>query len=90
MCLLSLLPKRASCFLMQIGNGDKVLADSDSKVPDGDKTRNDLTKALASAKNTLNGTKLLLKAFSDAKVKAVNDAVLAKAQVDAKVAREAA
>lgn len=27
-----------------IGNGGKTLADSDSKVPDGDKTRNDLTR----------------------------------------------
>ena len=33
-----------------IGNGDKILVDSDGKVPDGDQTRNDLTKALESAR----------------------------------------
>lgn len=29
-----------------IGDGDKILADSDGKVPDGDQTRKNLTKAL--------------------------------------------
>lgn len=68
-----------------IRNGDKVLADSDGEVLDGDQMRNDLTKALESAQNVLNDKQSVLKAFVDAKVeldvkvKAVNDAVSAKA-----------
>lgn len=46
-----------------IRNEDKVLDDSDSKGPDGDQTRNDLTKVLYSAKNVLNDKKSLLKVF---------------------------
>ena len=78
-----------------IGNGDKVLADSDGKVPDGDQTRNDLAKDLDSAKNILNDKKSVFKAFAnvkadlDAKVKSVNDAVSAKAQADAKAVASA-
>lgn len=74
-----------------IGNGDKVLADSDGKVPDGDQKRNDLAKGLDSAKNILNDKKSVFRAFADvkadldAKVKSVNDAVSAKAQADVKV-----
>lgn len=74
-----------------IGNGDKVLADSDGKVPDGDQRRNDLAKGLDSAKNILNDKKSVFRAFADvkadldAKVKSVNDAVSAKAQADVKV-----
>lgn len=74
-----------------IGNGDKVLADSDGKVPDGDQRRNDLAKDLDSAKNILNDKKSVFRAFADvkadldAKVKSVNDAVSAKAQADVKV-----
>ena len=78
-----------------IGNGYKALADSEGKVPDGDQTRNDLAKDLDSAKNILNGKKSVFKAFADvkadldAKVKAVNDAVSAKAQADAKAVASA-
>lgn len=74
-----------------IGNGDKVLADSDGKVPDGDQRRNDLAKGLDSAKNILNDKKSVFRAFADvkadldAKVKSVNDAVSAKAQADVKM-----
>ena len=50
-----------------IGNGDKVLADSDGKVPDGDQTRNDLAKDLDSAKNILNDKKSVFKAFANVK-----------------------
>ncbi|MBH9972053.1 hypothetical protein H3S93_07005 [Bifidobacterium sp. W8109] len=77
-----------------IGNGDKILVDSDGKVPDGDQTRNNLTKALESAKDVLNDKQSVLKVFSDAKadldakVKAVNDAVSAKAQADQDAARQ--
>lgn len=67
-----------------IGNSDKALADFCGKVPDGDRTRDDLAKALDSAKNIFNDKKSVLKAFVDAKAelnvktKAVNDAVSAK------------
>ena len=79
-----------------IGNGDKILADSDGKVPDGDQTRNNLAKALESSKNVLNDKKSVVKALADAKaeldarVKAVNDAVSAKAQADARASQAAA
>ena len=79
-----------------IGNGDKILADSDGKVPDGDQTRNNLAKALESSKNVLNDKKSVVKALADAKaeldarVKAVNDTVSAKAQADARASQAAA
>ena len=79
-----------------IGNGDKILADSDGKVPDGDQTRNNLAKALESSKNVLNDKKSVVKALADAKAKldvkakAVNDAVSAKAQADARASQAAA
>lgn len=82
--------------LEAIGNGDKVLADSDGKVLDGEQTRNDLTKTLDSAKNVFNDKQSVFKIFSDAKaelnakVKAVNDAVPAKAQADAQAAQDIA
>ena len=66
-----------------------MLVDSDGKVPDGDQTRNGLTKALELSKNVLDDKKSVLKVFSDAKtvlnakVRAVNDAVSAKVQADA-------
>ena len=62
------------------------MADSDGKVPDGDQTHNVLTKVLDSARNIFDDEKSLIKAFSDvkseldAKVKAVNGAVSAKAK----------
>lgn len=62
----------------------------------GDQKRNDLTKALGLAKKTLQNRKSLLKAFSgtnaelDVKVKAVNDAVSAKAQANFQAAQDAA
>lgn len=84
-----LLPSKAHKLLSDaIGNGDKILADSDGKVPDGDQTWNDLIKALDSAKNVANDKKSVLTAFAytkgelDAKVKAVNNAVSAKAKAD--------
>lgn len=61
-------------------------------MPDGDQTRNDLTKALDSAKYTLNDKKSVIKAFADAeaeldaKVKAVNNSVSAKACAGVQVA----
>lgn len=61
MCLLSPLPKRNKMLSDAIGNGDKVLADADGKVPDGDQTCNDLTKAMDSAKRALQGRKSILK-----------------------------
>ena len=82
--------------LEAIGNGDKVLADSDGKVLDGEQTRNDLTKTLDSVKNVFNDKQSVFKIFSDAKaelnakVKAVNDAVPAKAQADAQAAQDIA
>ena len=39
------------------GNSGKVLADSDSKMPNGEQTRNDLTKTLDSAKKALQDRK---------------------------------
>ena len=69
-----------------IGNGDKVLADSDGKVTDGDQTRNDLTKTLDLAKNVFNDKQSVFKISSDAK--AVNDADSAKAQADAQAAHD--
>lgn len=76
-----------------IGNRDKVLTVSDGKVPDGDKTRNDLVETLTSAKNVLNDKMSVPNAFADAKVKlakAVNDAVSVKAQADAKAGQAVA
>lgn len=46
-----------------VGNEDKVLADFDGKVPEGDQKRNSLTKALESVKKTLQDRKSVLKAF---------------------------
>lgn len=49
-----------------IGNGDKVLADSDGKISGGDQTRNNLTKVLDSTKNVFNNDKnSILKTFVD-------------------------
>lgn len=79
-----------------IGNGGKVLADSDGKVPNGDRARNDLTKTLDSAKIVFNDKQLIFKILSDAKaelnakVKAVNDIVSAKAHADSHAAQDAA
>ena len=79
-----------------IGIGDKTLSDSDGKVPDGDNSRNDLTKSLETAKGILKNKKSLLKNFVDAKsdldakVQAVNNSVNAKSQADAKAAQDAA
>lgn len=72
-----------------IGNADKILADSNGKVPDGDHSRDELTKTLDLAKKTLEDRKSVLKTFSDAKttldnkIQAVNNAVNAKAAQDA-------
>lgn len=72
------------------------MADYDGKVPNGDQTRNNRTKALNSAKNVLNDKSLPLRLFPDAKaaldakLKAVNDAVSAKAQAGAQAAQDAA
>lgn len=79
-----------------IGVGDKTLSDSDGKIPDGDNSRNDLTKSLETAKGILKNKKSLLKNFVaaksdlDAKVQAVNNSVNAKSQADAKAAQDAA
>ena len=79
-----------------IGNADKILADSNGKVPDGDHSRDELTKTLDSAKKTLEDRKSVLKTFTDArttldtKVQAVNNAVNAKAAQDAADAAAAA
>ena len=79
-----------------IGNADRTLADSNGKVPDGDHSRDELTKTLDLAKKTLEDRKSVLKTFTDAKatldakVKAVTDAVSAKAQADAQAAQQAA
>ncbi|WP_416517459.1 hypothetical protein [Bifidobacterium asteroides] len=72
-----------------IGNADKILADSSGKVPDGDHSRDELTKTLDLAKKTLEDRKSVLKTFTDAKTtldtktQAVNNAVNAKAAQDA-------
>ena len=72
-----------------IGNADKILADSNGKVPDGNHSRDELTKTLNLAKKTLEDRKSVLKTFADAKttldtkVQAVNNAVDAKAAQDA-------
>ena len=72
-----------------IGNADKTLADSNGKVPDGNHSRDELTKTLDSAKKTLEDRKSVLKTFADAKTaldtktQAVNNAVNAKAAQDA-------
>ena len=79
-----------------IGNADKILADSNGKVPDGNHSRDELTKTLDSAKKTLEDRKSVLKTFTDArttldtKVQAVNNAVNAKAAQDAADAAAAA
>lgn len=79
-----------------IGVGDKTLSDSNGKVPDGDNSRNDLTKSLETANGILKNKKSLLKNFVDAKsdldakVQAVNNSVNAKSQADAKAAQDAA
>ena len=79
-----------------IGNADRTLADSNGKVPDGDHSRDELTKTLDLAKKTLKDRKSVLKTFTDAKatldskVKAVTDAVSVKAQADAQAAQQAA
>ena len=79
-----------------IGNADKILADSNGKVPDGDHSRDELTKTLDLAKKTLEDRKSVLKTFSDAKttldnkIQAVNNAVNAKAAQDAADAAAAA
>ena len=79
-----------------IGNADKILADSNGKVPDGNHSRDELTKTLDSAKKTLEDRKSVLKTFSDAKttldnkIQAVNNAVNAKAAQDAADAAAAA
>ena len=79
-----------------IGNADKILADSNGKVPDGDHSRDELTKTLDSAKKTLEDRKSVLKTFTDAKTaldaktQAVNNAVNAKAAQDAADAAAAA
>lgn len=65
-------------------------------MPDGNHSRDELTKTLDSAKKTLKDKKSVLKTFTDikaaldAKVKAVSDAVSAKAQSDAQAAQQAA
>lgn len=65
-------------------------------VSDGDQTRDDLAKVLDSARKALKDKKSVLKTFTDAKiildtkVKAVTDAVSAKAQADAQAAQQAA
>ncbi|MCT6919162.1 MAG: hypothetical protein M3Z49_08115 [Bifidobacteriales bacterium] len=79
-----------------IGNADKILADSSGKVPDGDHSRDELTKTLDLAKKTLEDRKSVLKTFTDAKTtldtktQAVNNAVNAKAAQDAADAAAAA
>ena len=79
-----------------IGNADKILADSKGKVPDGDHSRDELTKTLDSAKKTLEDRKSVLKTFTDAKTtldtktQAVNNAVNAKVAQDAADAAAAA
>lgn len=79
-----------------IGNADKILADSNGKVPDGDHSRDELTKTLDLAKKTLEDRKSVLKTFTDAKTtldtktQAVNNAVNAKAAQDAADAAAAA
>lgn len=79
-----------------IGNADKTLADSNGKVPDGNHSRDELTKTLDSAKKTLEDRKSVLKTFADAKTaldtktQAVNNAVNAKAAQDAADAAAAA
>ena len=79
-----------------IGNADKILADSNGKVPDGDHSRDELTKTLDLAKKTLEDRKSVLKTFADAKttldtkVQAVNNAVNTKAAQDAADAAAAA
>ena len=79
-----------------IGNADKILADSNGKVPDGDHSRDELTKTLNLAKKTLEDRKSVLKTFADAKttldtkIQAVNNAVNAKAAQDAAAAAAAA
>ena len=79
-----------------IGNADKTLADSSGKVPDGNHSRDELTKTLDSAKKILEDRKSVLKTFTDAKttldtkIQAVNNAVNAKAAQDAADAAAAA
>lgn len=79
-----------------IGNADKILADSSGKVPDGNHSRDELTKTLDLAKKTLEDRKSVLKTFTDAKTaldaktQAVNNAVNAKAAQDAADAAAAA
>lgn len=79
-----------------IGNADKTLADSSGKVPDGNHSRDELTKTLDLAKKTLEDRKSVLKTFTDAKTtldtktQAVNNAVNAKAAQDAADAAAAA
>ncbi|WP_216476358.1 PspA/IM30 family protein [Bifidobacterium sp. A11] len=79
-----------------IGNADKILADSNGKVPDGDHSRDELTKTLDSAKKILEDRKSVLKTFTDAKttldtkIQTVNNAVIAKASQDAADAAAAA
>ena len=79
-----------------IGNADKILADSNGKVPDGNHSRDELTKTLDSAEKTLEDRKSVLKTFTDAKTaldaktQAVNNAVNAKAAQDAADAAAAA
>lgn len=79
-----------------IGNADKILADSNGKVPDGDHSRDELTKTLNLAKKTLEDRKSVLKTFADAKttldtkIQAVNNAVNAKAAQDTAAAAAAA
>lgn len=79
-----------------IGNAGKILADSNGKVPDGNHSRDELTKTLDSAKKTLEDRKSVLKTFADAKttldnkIQAVNNAVNAKVAQDAADAAAAA